>query len=116
MATNVRAFFHKHKIILIIFISAFVLASIALAFLLPTRKTTHALKKEALKSVYLTPKTIYLPKEPLSRSEIEFSRKQKKTWDEKDFEEWYEQPSMEEIEALKKKNRQTLEALLKEVP
>lgn len=122
MASKLLLFLKKHMYVsLVIFgVIILVLASGFLFFKKDDNKNTavdtSSVSGEVLALIYLTPSTIYLPVEPLSRSAIEFSRIQKKQWDESDFDLWYEEPTKSEIEVLHKKNEKTIKELLEAVP
>lgn len=122
MASKLLLFLKKHMYVsLVIFgVIILVLASGFLFFKKDDNKNTavdtSSVSGEVLAPIYLTPSTIYLPVEPLSRSAIEFSRIQKKQWDESDFDLWYEEPTKSEIEVLHKKNEKTIKELLEAVP
>ncbi|MEL3900813.1 hypothetical protein [Treponema phagedenis] len=71
---------------------------------------------EEIINVKIAPALMAVPEEPLSLPPIEFSRKQKKNWDEEEIQELYETPTKEEMEDLHKENEKQIKELMEAVP
>ena len=64
----------------------------------------------------IDPNVLWLLEEPLYLPPIQFSREQRKIWEEEEIEYWYEPPSKQIMEMLNKKNKNLVDNILEAAP
>lgn len=113
---DIKEFFeNKTNWIIVLLIAGLFIFGVLLIVRLSQIKTATANEK---KPVVVDSNMLYLLDEPLQAPPVQFSRKQRKIWQQKEIEWWLgDEPfTKEELETLKTKNRELIQKLLDNVP
>ena len=113
---DVKEFFeNKMNLVVILLVVAFFVFGILLLVRLRQIKKSNV--EESI-PVIVDENMLYLLDEPLKAPPVQFSRKQRKIWQQEEIEWWINKKpfTKEELENLKTKNRELIQKLLDNVP
>lgn len=108
--------FKDNKTKILISAAAVLILLIVIIILLASQGGRKEKKETVQKTISVDPNVLWLLEEPLQPPSIQFSRKQRKTWSQEEFEYWYKGFSKEDMEKLHEENKKTIEKLLESAP
>lgn len=113
-------FIETHRIKIVIILGSF-LAVLLLVLLLGlaiegSKKSRQEQRQEEAKKLSFSPDELWLPDEPFSVPEIQYSRISPSFWSAEDEKAWYNAPDSETLNELNTIARQQIDDLLESVP
>ncbi len=108
---------HKKEAVIALCLLVLILFTIILILIFSGQsKTGNKLENKTVPEVKIDSKVLWLLEEPLDLPPIQFSREQRKIWEDEEIKYWYEPPSKEAMEKINKKNKKLVDNILEAAP